>query len=584
MAKDVVEAVAVSHGVCVHPVPLRRIDPATGATEIVDVPCGATLESKCPPCAKRARSLRIAQCKAGWHLEAEPLFEPDDPTEEQQKLAALRAELEAALVRARAEGLDESPILSSIERVEERLAQSGVRGKPAPSDRPRRVRSTKRRQDVPDLPTRTVEARTIGRTFTAANGRVFRPSIFLTVTCRSYGRVDKEGVPINMDAYDYRSAARDAIHYPKVIDRLWQNMRRVVGYDVQYMGTLEPQRRLAPHLHVLLRGTISRADLRQIVAATYHQVWWPSTEQVRYGGRHLPVWDGDIGAYVDPDSGDPLPTWDQALDALDSGPAAEPSHVVRFGSQLRAEGVLAGSPEADRCIGYVAKYLTKDVGASHDTDDSSPRQIEHHDRLWHALRYEPCSPTCANWLRYGVQPRNPKPDLVPGFCRGKVHRRDSLGFCGRRVLVSRKWSGKTLADHRADRRTWVRDLLGLPDDPETGKYLWVQAAPTDADVLPRENRLLLAIADPQPMARRASPRARRLPHHERPRPIRNQVRGLTPPAHRRMTMTDNLRGHLLTTEEVATRAARQPMHGASLAPGRRRPAVPQGRQHQPLSD
>jgi hypothetical protein len=61
--------------------------------------------------------------------------------------------------------------------------------------------------------------------------------------------------------------------------------------------------------------------------------------------------------------------------------------------------------------------------------------------------------------------------------------------------VSRKWSGKTLADHRADQRNWVRDLLGLEDDPDPGRYLWVQAAPGDPDVLPRENRLLLAIAD-----------------------------------------------------------------------------------------
>ncbi len=47
VAAHMVEALAVHHGVCVHPVPVRRIDPDTGASEIVDVPCGATLESKC---------------------------------------------------------------------------------------------------------------------------------------------------------------------------------------------------------------------------------------------------------------------------------------------------------------------------------------------------------------------------------------------------------------------------------------------------------------------------------------------------------------------------------------------------------
>ncbi|HET8984072.1 MAG TPA: replication initiator, partial [Pedococcus sp.] len=121
LARHVVEAAAVSHGVCVHPVPVRRIDPETGGSVVVDVPCGATLESKCPPCAQRARSLRIAQCRTGWHLETEPVFEPDDPTHHQIELATLRADLEAALVRARAEGLDEAPILASIQRVEEAL-------------------------------------------------------------------------------------------------------------------------------------------------------------------------------------------------------------------------------------------------------------------------------------------------------------------------------------------------------------------------------------------------------------------------------------------------------------------------------
>jgi hypothetical protein len=105
------------------------------------------------------------------------------------------------------------------------------------------------------------------------------------------------------------------------------------------------------------------------------------------------------------------------------------------------------------------------------------------------------SPSCANWLRYGIQPKNPRAGLRPGCCRGKTHRRETLGFGGRRVLVSRKWSGKTLADHRADRRDWVRNLLGLPSDPTSTRYLWIPASASDPDLLPRENRLLLAIAD-----------------------------------------------------------------------------------------
>jgi replication initiator protein RepSA len=70
-------------------------------------------------------------------------------------------------------------------------------------------------------------------------------------------------------------------------------------------------------------------------------------------------------------------------------------------------------------------------------DIQTPAQEEHLTRLWRALRFEPCAPSCANWLRYGIQPKNPRAGLRPGCCRGKTHRRETLGFGGRRVLVSR---------------------------------------------------------------------------------------------------------------------------------------------------
>src|SRR5690606_2429564 len=125
--------------------------------------------------------------------------------------------------------------------------------------------------------------------------------------------------------------------------------RRVAGYDVQYFATVEPQKRLAPHLHMAVRGTLPRAELRQIVAATYHQVWWPPVDTVRFEGDHLPVWADGVG-YLDPTTGEVLPTWDQALDDLDGNEDAEPLHVLRFGEQLDVQGVLAGSPDADQCI------------------------------------------------------------------------------------------------------------------------------------------------------------------------------------------------------------------------------------------
>src|SRR5262249_51976752 len=110
-------------------------------------------------------------------------------------------------------------------------------------------------------------------------------------------------------------------------------------------------------------------------------------------------------------------------------------------------------------------------------------------RLADALRYEPCSPTCAKWLRYGVTPKNPRPDLVPGRCKGKAHRAEHLGYAGRRVLTSRKWSGKTLADHRAKRRAWLTAVLELPaTDP--ARYRWECVAPGDPDAMSPTRKLL----------------------------------------------------------------------------------------------
>jgi hypothetical protein len=81
------------------------------------------------------------------------------------------------------------------------------------------------------------------------------------------------------------------------------------------------------------------------------------------------------------------------------------------------------------------------------------------DRLHAQVRVLPCSPDCANWLRYGIQPKNPGPGLHPGHCASKTHDRECLGIGGRRALVSRHWTGKTLTEHKADRADVVRQVL-----------------------------------------------------------------------------------------------------------------------------
>ena len=308
------------------------------------------------------------------------------------------------------------------------------------------------------------------------------------MTCPSYGRVGEDGAPADPGSYDYDSAARDALAFAALFDRFIQNLRRYVGYDLQYFATIEPQRRLAPHVHIAMRGTIARAELRRVLAATYHQVWWPDTSTVKFDGDELPVWDETTGNYLDPATGEVLPSWEQALDELGD----QPHHVARFGARFDAQGVLAGSKDAARCIGYLTKYLTKQIGDCHHAETDAARA--HAARLAEALRYQPCSPRCANWLRYGIQPKNARPGLVPGRCKSKAHDSDHFGYGGRRVLASRKWSGKTLDDHRADRKDWLLKTLGVPaTDP--ARYAWEVVAPTDPDHMDHARRMLHAVAD-----------------------------------------------------------------------------------------
>ena len=123
-------------------------------------------------------------------------------------------------------------------------------------------------------------------------------------------------------------------------------------------------------------------------------------------------------------------------------------------------GIIAPSPDADRAVRYLAKYLTKAIADPLGDHDSPTRPARRTSTgCTTELRWLPCSPRCANWLRYGIQPDQPGPGLVPGRCASKAHDREHLGFGGRRVLVSRDWSGKTLAEHKADRATVVREAL-----------------------------------------------------------------------------------------------------------------------------
>jgi hypothetical protein len=245
-----------------------------------------------------------------------------------------------------------------------------------------------------------------------------------------------------------------------------------------------------------MRGAIPREVIRTVTRATYLQLWWPAFDEPVYVDD-VPAWDPLDECYRDPEAGRRLPMWEEALDALDADPEARPALIMGFGSQVDIKGIIAPSKDADRSIRYLVKYLTKAVSETYsDPERPDPAYEVHIDRLHAEVLYLPCSPQCGNWLRYGIQPKDPGPGLAPGMCPSKAHDRENLGIGGRRVQVSRAWSGKTLKEHKADRATVVREVLAAagvyaPDSDRLAadvlahdgkpRFIWEEVPVSEAD-------------------------------------------------------------------------------------------------------
>ncbi|MFE3796969.1 replication initiator [Nocardia tengchongensis] len=526
---DIAQAAAEKFGVCRRPIPMRAFNPETGESKYVGAACKSTRASDCPSCAAKARALRIAQLREGWHITEEPVTDRNEPTEQQTALLTARADMLTEYRAARDAGDEQTAdgfreVIADLDRELRGSGMSGrIPGIDALPGKPRRARSTKRRQDVPNLPRKKVSRTTIGRKYAGKH----QPSMFLTVTMDSYGlchrdgatdkngRVCGDGSPVDPGTYDYRRAARDAMFFPQLFDRLVQNLRRAAGRDMQYFAAVEPQRRGAPHAHIAIRGTDPHALIAQVIAATYHQVWWPHFDHEQYTDNRMPVWDEGAGIFVDPDTGYVLPTFDDALGLMDEMDDIEPAHVLRFGVQAKTvdigdtdpdgepgpvragktKGVLGGTTDAGRLIGYLTKYLTKSISEVLDTPNERTRS--HYERLHAELQRTPCSPQCAVWLRYGIVPRGATAKTQPGRCKGRAHRRDTLGLRGRRVLVSRRWSNKTLPDHKADRIEFVRQVLaavGIAKAEQAQQWVVRLVEPGDVEVPPRETLIMSSVA------------------------------------------------------------------------------------------
>ena len=294
--------------------------------------------------------------------------------------------------------------------------------------------------------------------------------MFITLTLPGYGRiVPGAGTPQNWREYDYHRAALDALHFPRLLDRWFQNLRRCAGYKVQYFGAVEGQRRLAPHFHVAIRGAVPRAVIKEVTRATYHQIWWPQMSRPVYVDE-LPVWDGMD--YLDPTTGEPLQTWASALAELDLDEDAQPAHVIRFGRQLDVQGLLAGTPDADRSVRYLTKYLTKAVGETYADQAQDASYEAHIDRLHDEVRWLPCSPR----LRQLAPLRDPaegrgsgaRTRLVPeqGTRQGAPWRRWPAGARLARVVgedVGRPQGRSRCRGARGARGRGDRGRVGWPD-------------------------------------------------------------------------------------------------------------------------
>ncbi|WP_433758130.1 replication initiator [Nocardia sp. CA-135398] len=502
---DIAEHAAEKEGVCARVVPMRAFDPITSRTSYVGAPCKSTNASTCPACAKANRYLRMTQLREGWCAEHEPVDTKTEPTQAQEDVLGSRAKLFTDYHDACSAGDHElaDAIKALVADLDVELRELGVRGRlPALDEKPRRkAKSTRRRDDLPDLPRRKVEKTTIGRAY--ANGK-YRPSTFFTITLDSFGHINRvrdpetgkmvsDGSPRDPESYDYTRQARDTIHMAKLFSKWIENLRRAVGWNVQYFATVEPQKRAAPHIHLALRGSFSKKLLYQVTAATYVNIHWPHFDQPVYGDANMPVWDYSAGTFTDPRTHKPLIYWDDALAVIDEV-KPDPAHTLKFGGQTDAQQIIANTEGMDKGVRYLTKYLTKSLGEL--LSPGSRRVAEHYDRLHAELCVTPCSPGCGVWLLYGIVPKGANEKTVPGKCKANAHRRDTLGLPGRRVLVSGKWTGKTVPDHKAERMEFVRAELARVGiyPPDTSHLRITPVGPGDKDAPPRSHLVMALVA------------------------------------------------------------------------------------------
>ena len=203
------------------------------------------------------------------------------------------------------------------------------------------------------------------------------------------------------------------------------------------------------------------------------------------------MWDEDLGTYLDPATGEVLPTWDQALDAI--GPHDDPLHVARFGAEFDAQGVLAGSKDANRCIRYLTKYLTKHVADCHQADTDAQRA-----HAAPAGRRAAVRAVLAD-LRELAPVRHPAEERPRGPAPGRAARARRTGPSTSATPDAGCWSPASgparpwPTTAATARPGWSRPSAWSAPDP--ARYTWHVVTPSDPDYLPPDKRLLHIVAD-----------------------------------------------------------------------------------------
>ena len=299
--------------------------------------------------------------------------------------------------------------------------------------------------------------------------------------------------------YDYRRAALDSIHFARRLTGSGRTYAAPSAGTSSTPGAVEMQKRLAPH-----------APLRH---PRHHA---PAAAQAGRG-RHLPpgvvatLRPADLRRGQAAASG--TPTSSAYVDPTHRGAADRPGRTrstrwaTRQPTRLRgpararidARGIEQrhqGCRTLDPLRHQVRHQGPDRPGAS---PDRTPQRA-HFDRLHAELSV---TAVLAD-VRELAALRRPAGRRQAGTDPGPLHRQSPPAPHARLHRptrpVSRQWSGKTLTDHRADNRAWVRAVLAgaLDNDDDQGdspdRYSYSLARPDDPDVPSTQIRIMRAIA------------------------------------------------------------------------------------------